>query len=74
MQHQSISAAVSGEILYGSAAVAAFLGVAVRHVGLLARDRGLPLHMVGSHKMATKREVLAWLEALPLAASGRGGR
>ena len=67
MKHGNGSAADGGELLYGTAAVARFLGVSQRRVGDLARDRGLPLHQVGLEKIATRRQVLEWLEAQPMA-------
>jgi len=59
-----------GEVLRGTESVGRFLGVSSRRVGELVKDRGLPLHQLGLHKVATKRQLLAWLEALPV----NGGR
>jgi hypothetical protein len=70
MQYKDNSEMDDGELLHGLEAVASFLRVSERHVSELARDAGLPLRQIGLMKIATKRQLLEWLEGLPL----RGGR
>ena len=70
MQNGRNTSDSDGEILFGTEAVGRFLGVSSRRVGELAKDLGLPLHQLGLHKVAVKRQLLAWLEALPV----NGGR
>ena len=67
-----IDTVADGEVLRGMEAVGRFLGLSSRRVGELAKDRGLPLHQLGLHKVATKRQLLAWLEAQPLSAGHSG--
>jgi hypothetical protein len=72
MKNRHDSSDDGGEILRGVPAVAAFLGCSLKQVGTLASTRGLPLRRMGQGKVATKRQLLAWLESQPLSA-GRGG-
>lgn len=70
MQDRRNTSDYQGEILFGTEAVGRFLGVSSRRVGELAKDRGLPLHKLGLEKVATKKQLIAWLEAQPLAVNG----
>jgi hypothetical protein len=55
-----------GEMIFGAAAVAKFLRVSRRHVQDLVRDQGLPVHLLGKQKVATRRQLIAWLESRPV--------
>ena len=62
-----------GELLVGAPAIASFLGVHTRLVGTLGRERGLPVRRLGNSLVATRRQVLEWIESLPVVGASDAG-
>jgi hypothetical protein len=60
--HSERGVADDGELLVGTAAIAAFLRVNQRCVSQLIKDAGLPVASVGLWKVATKQMLFRWIE------------